>query len=430
VARYLPIGFHCGPGGSAVGIGKPAGYMPQLDAAGLPFGIISADDHGVIGEACAYDNADHVRVFRLTKYDVPVYTAAPADAARIMWQGLLASLPPEFDPRKTWLAVINEPDRELADWLGEFGYEIGQLALRDGYNVALFGWSTGTPEVDAWYTPGMVKFLRLAGENPDRIAVALHEYSLSTGNILEGYPYLVGRFGFLHDACDDQNIPRPTIIIKELGWTYNAAPGKDVAMADLKKVADIYAPHENVIHSGVWWLGGGYGDIYKKIQPLIAPTTTLALNYTPPPVIPPPPAPPQETFEEYFWRRSIERQVISANPAAMLQKTMIADGFMWVENEEWDKYVEVGGKSYAYQAGEDPTGKKPRRVYMAEVPAAGQPWVPFYITDPKNQPPIEPPPGKIVLTHWPTDYQVVTQNLAPIHRTTKNMATRAITALI
>ena len=40
----------------------------------------------------------------------------------------------------------------------------------------------------------MVAYLKLAAQHPDQLAVALHEYSLTTSNILNEYPYLVVRF--------------------------------------------------------------------------------------------------------------------------------------------------------------------------------------------------------------------------------------------
>ena len=68
-----------------------------------------------------------------------------------------------------------------------------------GYNITMFSFATGNPPVQdpsepCWTTPGMVAYLKLAAQHPDQLAVALHEYSLTTSNILNEYPYLVVRF--------------------------------------------------------------------------------------------------------------------------------------------------------------------------------------------------------------------------------------------
>ncbi|MFS8631384.1 MAG: hypothetical protein LOD92_09565, partial [Bacillales bacterium] len=59
--------------------------------------------------------------------------------------------------------------------------------------------SSGEPEPQHWETPAMLRFLRLAAQHPDRLAIALHEYSYQVENIGNIYPYLVGRFQFLFE---------------------------------------------------------------------------------------------------------------------------------------------------------------------------------------------------------------------------------------
>lgn len=405
MARYLPIGFHDGPGGNSDGIGKPDGYMPTLDAAGIPFGIMSADHYGIIEEALTYNKANHILVYRPTDQDYPAYEANPDVAARIVWQAVIAGLPPEFDKENVWLVIWNEPRKEAewGNWLGEAGYEVGQLALRDGYKVALFGYSTGTPDVDSWYTPGMVTFLRLAANHPDQIAVALHEYSLDVKDIRNGFPYLVGRFEFLHDACDEQQIGRPTILITEWGWEYQDVPSPDVAMVHILDIADVYAPYENILFADIWYLGPGFGNIDDQTQRLIAPVTNASLIYEPPPISPGPETPPLVSLETYLWALSVARQPISLNAQAALQAVMFADGFTPVESEEWEPF---GSDTYAYQAGEDPAGENPRRVYAALVPPGGGDWQVFWFEDPGTG---KPEPPEFALTHWPADSFVVTQ---------------------
>ncbi|KKK94104.1 hypothetical protein LCGC14_2686200, partial [marine sediment metagenome] len=405
--NYLPFGFHAGSGGNLTGIGKPDGYMPTLDAAGKPFGLISADNYGPVGEgASQYPAVDNFLLFRNTKiHEVPMYGADPEPAALTAWQGVRASLPPEFDKEKVWIVFWNEPrkEKEWGDWMGETAYHIAQLTMADGYKTAYFGYSSGTPDADVWYTPGMVKFLKLCAQHPKELAVALHEYSFTVDDILDGYPYKVGRFEFLHDACDDQNIGRPTIFITEFGWEYQTIPGERVAMDDIKTAADIYAVYDNIKIALIWGLMGGYGDIHNQTQRLIEPVTDLALSYVPPTTEPEPPKPPQETFEQYFWNKSIEHQCISMNAESALQNAMVADGLTPVGTEVWDSYA---GTAYAYRGAEDTAGIIPRRTYIVEVPPAGEPWSVFWFDKPDDKL-VVPPVFR--LTHWPANTYYVSQ---------------------
>lgn len=408
--RHLPVGFHTGSGGNMNGIGKPDGYMPTLSNDGTPFGLTAADDYGVIHEGSQYPGENFL-AYRMTDiHEVPMYGSDPVVAALTAWQGVVASLPPEFNKEKTWVIIWNEPRKEAewGDWMGETAYEMAQLTMRDGYKAAFFGYSSGTPDFDTWFTPGMVKFLRLAAQNPDKIAVALHEYSYNLSDIMDGYPYKVGRFEFLHEACDEQQIGRPTIMITEFGWTYNAVPDAPIAMSHIMQAADLYAIHPNILFATIWYLGGGYGGIADKAQRLIAPVTEAALTYVPPDPVTPPPPLPEESLEQYLWRLSIDRQPISLNAEAALQAAMFQDGLTPVESEEWEEY---NGSTYSYQAAEDPGGVIPRRVYTAEVPVPGVPWSVFWFGEPDEEvpPPPPPPAGTFELTHWPTNSKIVNQ---------------------
>jgi murein DD-endopeptidase MepM/ murein hydrolase activator NlpD len=408
--RYFPIGFHAGSGGNLNGIGQPDGYMPTLSGADIPFNLISADSYGVVGEGTGYSGNNNL-AFRMTDiHEVPMYGTDPHVAALTTWQGIRASLPQEFDKEKVWIVIWNEPRKEAewGDWLGETAYEISQLTLADGYKAAFFGYSSGTPDFDTWFTPGMVKFLRLAAQHPEHLAVSLHEYSFTTEDIFYGSPYLVGRFEFLHEACDEQQIGRPTILITEFGWEYNNIPDSVIAMDHIMQAADLYAVHPNIFMANIWYSGAGFGNIDDQVQELFVPVTEAALTYVPPDPVDPPPIPPEESLEQYLWDLSIERQPISLNANAALQSAMFNDGLTPVESEEWTDYNNV---TYSYQAAEDPAGVIPRRVYAAEVPTGDMPWSVFWFSDPADEP-VEPPPGTFELTHWPCDSRVVTQYFA------------------
>ncbi len=119
--------------------------------------------------------------------------------------------------------------RNNAEWLAKFSYYTALQALAAGYNYAAFGFSTGEPEYGAppkpdldpsyqWDGPEMQKFLRLAAQYPDRIAISVHEYDLDQPTLRATYPDNVGRFEKLFQRCDANGIPRPTVLITEFGW--------------------------------------------------------------------------------------------------------------------------------------------------------------------------------------------------------------------
>jgi len=133
----------------------------------------------------------------------------------------------------------------------------------------------------------MLQFLQLAGANPKRLAIALHEYSYLTDDIGDAYPYKVGRFQELFNITDQLNIPRPTVLITEWGWTYEHVPPPEAAMADIAWAARLYAPYPEVKGAAIWYLGGGFAGIADETQPLIYPVMVYSLqNYFPRPLQP------------------------------------------------------------------------------------------------------------------------------------------------
>jgi hypothetical protein len=265
---YVKIGLHAGPGGNARGLGE---YLEALASVGVPAVIKSVDNYGVCAQALR-ESPDNVAVFRMSGGDLelPGYDLPAEIAAEEHWRRVLESLPPEFDQR-TWLEVMNEPDKTRADWLGKFAYRIAELALSDGYRFAAFGWSSGEPEPGDWQTPGMLSFLTLASQYPDQIAVAVHEYSFTVDDIANGYPGLVGRFQTLFRVCDERGIARPTVLVTEWGWEAQLVPPVDQAMDDIAWASELYAAYPEVRGVALWYLGGGYGGIADKAQKLILP---------------------------------------------------------------------------------------------------------------------------------------------------------------
>jgi hypothetical protein len=290
---FAKIGFHVGPGGNNNGLGT---WMRRLDAAGVPFFLKSVDTGGPLLEAqqiMADSTVPHTLVYRTSgqEYDVPDYNLPPVEAARQHWARSIAAFPEELDPRVVWLETINEVDARRSAWLAEFALETAQLALADGYRWAAFGWASGEPEPTDWQLPQMQAFLRLAAANPDRLAIALHEYSYLTDDIGHEYPYKLGRFQQLLEICDQLGIPRPTILITEWGWEYQNVPSTDIALRDIAWAAEMYAHYPEIKGAAIWYLGPGFADIADQVQPLIAPVTEFALGTYYPIPLPPATAP-------------------------------------------------------------------------------------------------------------------------------------------
>lgn len=310
---YNKIGFHTATGGNANGIGD---WMNTLDAADIPFCIKSVDTMSTLVEAQEIVNArngavPHVLAYRRSvaadnsrppsgNPDIPDYTKEPEAAAAEHWAWHKRHLPPEIDPKLVWIESSNKLRTEIewADWIGNFAYYNGQMALADGYKYAAFGYSSGTPDEGAWETDGMLRYLDFCQQNPGKLSVALHEYSLRLDDIWFMRGDLIGRFEKLFQTCDKYRIQRPNVIISEWGWTYNRVPSPDKAMQDIAEVADYYAQFPEILGAALWYLGSGFGGIANRAQRLIKPITTFSINNTFELIPPDPPeAPPNSPNE-------------------------------------------------------------------------------------------------------------------------------------
>ncbi len=274
------IGFHTGPGGNRTGFST---YMQRLDAAGVPFFLKSVSDTAALEEAQSLMKASgvpHVLVFRWaeTGYDVPDYSLSPAAAAQKHWDLHMQKWPAVLDKDLVWLETINEVDKERSEWLAEFSLETAALAQANGFKWASFGWSSGEPENSHWQGEKMSEFLRLAAENPDTLAIALHEYSYRQNSIEVDAPYLVGRFQSLYQITDGMGIARPTVLITEWGWTYETVPYSQTAIEHIDWANRLYAPYPQVKGAAIWYLGPGYDSIADQAQRLIEPVMIHALT--------------------------------------------------------------------------------------------------------------------------------------------------------
>jgi len=331
------VGLHAGsPCHGCGGIGDA---WRALDAAGIKFPVYSVEGAGLIVEAAAFGRADPL-IFRTLATDVAPYELPPNEAAARTWSILMERVPPEIKALKdrVWIEIGNEQNKQKADWLGYYYVELASYALANGYRMSAFAWSTGEPEPAHWQAPGVLAYLHLCSENPSRLAVSVHEYSLSADDIMAGYPWLVGRFQFLFDACDKHGIARPVVFVTEAGWTHNDLPHAEKVKADIMALAELYAKHPTIKAAFLWTIIGG-GDkktLAAELNALMPWLTDYTIKTrfpdvgTPPPTNPPPEIPmSNQLFNPSFeggWTDSGDYST-TQNPNGWLVEWNIGGGF-------------------------------------------------------------------------------------------------------
>jgi PKD repeat protein len=300
---FVKVGFHTGGGGTFPGLGL---WERCLDAAGVPFTLkqVPSANNGSVGEVAglrARSGVPHTAIYRrcCEEFELPPCAVGgdwnnctddiAQQEAHAHWLRHLQVFPREVVDNKQWVWVetINEPwkgsgTRNNAEWLAKFSYYTAQETLAAGYNYAAFGWSSGEPEVgpppDAmspgyqWDGPEMQRFLRLAAQYPDRIAISLHEYNYGDPTLRSTYPSLVGRFEKLFARCDANGIRRPTVLVTEFGWPAPPSAGEVMAPDNVPWAAGLYAGYPQVEGVALWDQGG--------MGPIISRMTAYALqNY-------------------------------------------------------------------------------------------------------------------------------------------------------
>jgi GH25 family lysozyme M1 (1,4-beta-N-acetylmuramidase) len=277
------IGFLTGVGGNATGIGD---YVNRCDAAGVPAIIGANDDVKGIADILKLDtNVPHQMLYRVVveggePFAVPRYDLTPLDAALEYHERIRNRIHPMVvdNKDKVWIALGNELDRKRSNWLGEWAYESAGLWNSLGYKVAMFGFASGTPEPLHWETPGMLKFLRLAGNQRKKISVNLHEYSYDN-DILRIFPYRVGRFQYLFDMCDTLGIARPAVWIGEWGWFHDRVPNASAGMPQLADVSRLYSQFDTILGAASWTLQNWNTEIYNQLNSYITPVTIHSIYF-------------------------------------------------------------------------------------------------------------------------------------------------------
>jgi PKD repeat protein len=292
---FVKVGLHTGGGGTFAGLGS---WERCLDAAGVPFTLkqVPSANNGSVGDVVglrARSGVPHTAIYRrcCEEFELPPCAVGgdwnnctddiAQQEARAHWQRHLGAFPREVVDNKQWVWVetINEPwkgnnTRNNAEWLARFSYYTALETLAAGYNYAAIGWSSGEPEdgppPDAlspgyqWDGPEMQRFLRLAAQYPDRIALSLHEYSYSDPTLRATYPSLVGRFERLFERCDANGIGRPTVLITEFGWPAPPSAAEVMAPDNVPWASSLYARFPQV--EGVaLWDQGNMGPIISRL---------------------------------------------------------------------------------------------------------------------------------------------------------------------
>ena len=141
------ITFHAGPGGNQTGVNE--NYFETLVSAGVPFAYKSADAMPMDAQNWLEHGKGEV-VFRRSVLandqvpapntpDVPRTDIDPKTSFDLHWEWHKQRFPPEMDKTKVWVEVINEVNKEIAEWYAEFALYGARKANAEGYKIAMFG---------------------------------------------------------------------------------------------------------------------------------------------------------------------------------------------------------------------------------------------------------------------------------------------------
>lgn len=291
------IGFHLSIGGNKNGL---RGWEELANSQGIPFGLKSADEYGVLLEALNVGqqyNVSNWLGFRFTRAsgkvsrEVPNYPLEPAADAIALAQEVVSKLPAEFD-KQVWLELINEPRDEnspddvmyenmnACDYLGQWCLAAAQWLNARGYKFMGPGFNSGRPgrngypladAVTQYSQPGMLAYLSYCAANPTMAALAVHEYSwsrwLSGETPADWYPQFWGRFEAAIAAADLAGIPRTfKIFVSEFGFDLNKAPTMPQVATFLTERNQMLARWPQVVADASWALQGGWGDVDDNVN--------------------------------------------------------------------------------------------------------------------------------------------------------------------
>jgi hypothetical protein len=223
----------------------------------------------------------------------------------------------------------------------------------------------------------MLRFLDLCQQHPDRLAVAVHEYSLSTKDIMNGDGNLVGRISLLIEACEKHNIKTPDIFITEWGWTERNIPRVNTAKKHILQAGEVYAKYPAIKGAAIWALSGGWGTLDKQTARLMQPLKELLIETRYPDPVPTTPlkeedteplgpgeprqeynreylvVPPEATLEQWLavcrtafgLRQTVGFSYDDAGMGDLARKTAILYD---IPQEKWTEYMDWYAKHYPH----------------------------------------------------------------------------------
>lgn len=290
----IGIGFHTSAACYCDGIG---GYLSSISDGGHTITAKSVDSATslVDFQTRIQKGAEGYGIYRcLRDHDVPNYGASVKFEAQRYLEKINRYFPPELDKNLFYIEMVNECDKNHADWLGELMCEMGTLFMDSGYRFCGPGWSPGEPEPEHNRATGMLSWLKLCAENRGELAYAVHEYAFD--NTMDSQrPWLMGRIADVNAACVENGIGLPDIFITEFGWSYRTAPHWKSGVPQIIDQIDWYlanTPNLKAVH--IWALdkSSQWADISSTINPYMQPLIghINSHNWQTPVIPDPPPA--------------------------------------------------------------------------------------------------------------------------------------------
>ena len=387
--------------GAHIVTGSRNGYGEFCDS--KPSIALAADEGGALVEAKQRSNNHTITIFR----DTTVYREAPGDINNP--PGTYAQMASYWYPQlkikwqqnpADYYTITNEQggnDAQSIRNLIAYEREIMKLANADGFKVCVLNLASGSPgDLNLWKEL-CVPFIVEVGQD---------------GNIYGRHAYSIGHKEIVPT---DGNTSRPFteaehlisigattgLAITELGFDGGYGYVGDWLFSTQAAAYDeLMWKQENIIGACLWLLG--YKSQFLNPNWETATPELAAWMFEHPTKKWEQGQAPSSSIEECIWRASKEAQVMTTNSDAALQKAIYAIEYIPVGSEAW---ITCGDTQYAIQPAEH-LGGLPRKVAVAEVGKWDNIWFQEEGDVPSNPPPA---PISFKVTHWPTEYKVITQ---------------------
>ena len=268
----FPLGFHAGVGGYF-----PADLIRTINRRGLRAFVKVVDDDGRANEALKIGRdhgVENVVVYRISKWgkgagvevDAPQMAENPTPAD--WWQRHISRIYSGLDPQ-VWLELSNETENGTYAWQGKLFYQVARdFALPAGRRICVPGSNSGEPE--SWN--GWEDYLRLAADQPDKVAISVHFYAWGVGaqageNWDTYYPDHIGRESRIYAVCDRIGVAYPTIHITEAGFAHDRVPDWSPVVDDyMKKMARYVAERPNMTGAALWCVQPYQNNVHEQFN--------------------------------------------------------------------------------------------------------------------------------------------------------------------